>query len=327
MNKNKHKFNGSGTGLLGGILWGFDTVLVGVVLGTTVLNTPQAIAIAPLVSTFLHDFFSSIWMLIFTALNHGFGELKKALKTKSGKFVMVAALFGGPIGMTGYMLAINYIGASYTAVISAMYPAVGALLSMIFLKEKMGKLGALGLTMAITATMILGFTTTDTPKNIWLGILFALLCVFGWGIEVVICAYGMKNDVLPETALQIRQLTSAIVYGLLIMPIIKGYPLAAQVASSPVILLIALTALAGTSSYLCYYRSIDGIGPIKAMGLNISYSAWAIFIGIFFGNGISLKALFLALIIITGSLLTTENPGEFLQLFHIGEKTEKKVNI
>lgn len=321
------KVRGSGTGLLGGILWGLDTVLVGVILGTTIMNTPQAIAIAPLVSTFLHDACSSVWMLLFTAVNRGFGEFKKAIKTRSGKYVMIAALFGGPIGMTGYMLAINYIGASYTAVISAMYPAIGALFSMIFLKEKMTKMGGVGLSMAIGATMVLGFTTTDTPKNIWLGILFALLCVFGWGIEVVICAYGMKNDVLPETALQIRQLTSALVYGIMIMPFIKGYPLAFATLSSPVILLIAVTALAGTSSYLCYYRSIDGIGPIRAMGLNISYSAWAIFIGIFFGNGISLKALVLALVIISGSILTTDNPKEFLTLFRFGKKAEKKQPI
>ena len=32
--------------------------------------------------------------------------------------VMVAALLGGPIGMSGYLLAIDQIGAGYTAIIS-----------------------------------------------------------------------------------------------------------------------------------------------------------------------------------------------------------------
>ena len=38
---------------------------------------------------------------------------------------MVAALLGGPVGMTGYLIAINNIGPGYTAIISSYYPAVG----------------------------------------------------------------------------------------------------------------------------------------------------------------------------------------------------------
>ena len=70
------------------------------------------------------------------------GRLKDtlaALKTRSGKVVIAGALLGGPIGMTGYVLAINNIGAAYTAIISAFYPAVGAFLSFLLLKEKMSK--------------------------------------------------------------------------------------------------------------------------------------------------------------------------------------------
>ena len=43
------------------------------------------------------------------------GRLKDtlaALKTRSGKVVIAGALLGGPIGMTGYVLAINNIGAA-----------------------------------------------------------------------------------------------------------------------------------------------------------------------------------------------------------------------
>lgn len=300
-------------GLSGGILWGLDTVLVGVILSMSPLK--NELVLAPLISTFLHDFFSSIWMLLFTGIKKQFGTLKKALKTRSSLFVVIAALFGGPIGMTGYMLSIQYMGSSNTAIVSAMYPAVGAFLGSVFLKEKMKIRGFIGIGLAMMATMILGFSSPETPKNIFLGIIFALLCVVGWGCEVVITAYGMRNDILPDIALAIRQCTSALVYGLLIIPIVQGYSFVGSVLTSPVAILIAVTALAGTSSYLCYYRSIDDLGAIKAMGLNISYSAWAIFIGFFWGNPIHLREIILALLIITGSLLTTDNPKEFLQLF------------
>lgn len=314
---------GIATGLTGGILWGLDTVLVGIILAMSPLS--GAVALAPFISTFLHDFCSAIWMLLFTGIHKNFKKFFQAIRTRSGRFVMLAALFGGPIGMTGYMLSINYMGASNTAIVSAMYPAVGAFLGYLFLKERMKLRGFVGLLLAILATMILGFTSPEEPKNILLGILFALLCVFGWGCECVITAYGMKNDVIPEVALQIRQCVSAIVYGVLILPLIGGFSLVGEVLQSPVMLVIALTALAGTASYLCYYRSIDQIGAIKAMGLNISYSAWAIFIGLFFGQALGIKEIILALLIITGSLLTTENPQEFLHLFYHEKKgTEAK---
>ena len=39
---------------------------------------------------------------------------------------------------------------------------------------------------------------------------------------------------------------------------------------------IALAALAGTASYLFYYKAIGTIGASRGMALNISYSAWAV---------------------------------------------------
>ena len=44
------------SGVIAGILWGLDTVILGVALNSTpFLSTEQAIALAPFVSTFLHD--------------------------------------------------------------------------------------------------------------------------------------------------------------------------------------------------------------------------------------------------------------------------------
>jgi len=37
-----------------------------------------------------------------------------------------------------------------------------------------------------------------------------------------------------------------------------------------------LAALAGTASYLFYYKAIGTIGASRGMALNISYSAWAV---------------------------------------------------
>ncbi len=308
----QYEVRGLWLGLLGGILWAVNTVIIGVILSRSIFV--DYIFIAPLISTFLHDALSSLWMMIHTFLYKRTGQLKQSLKSRSGKIIMIAALLGGPIGMTGFMLSVYYIGPSYTAIISSMYPAVGALLSYLFLKEKVTYKNIIGLSLAIVATIFLGITSQEEPQNLIYGLVFALLCVLGWGTESVISAYGMKNDVLPSIALQIRQTVSAVIYGLLIIPIIGGFPLVKIVLQDVTIILFAITALAGTASYLFYYTSINRVGPIKAMGLNISYSAWAVLFSLLLGFEAGVKEFILALLIITGSILTTNNPKEFFTM-------------
>ena len=125
-------------GLLSGILWGLDTVLLGIALKMfSFISTQQALFLAPFVSSFLHDLFSSIWIVIYMMLKKQISNTITATKTRSGKFIMLGAILGGTIGMTGYIFSIKYIGAAYTAIISSLYPAVGAFFSVIFLKEKL----------------------------------------------------------------------------------------------------------------------------------------------------------------------------------------------
>ena len=305
-------------GLTSGILWGLDTVLLGIALSMTpFLSTEQAIFLSPFVSTFLHDLFSSIWMSIYMIIK---GQLKKtiiAAKTKSGRFIMLGALLGGPVGMTGYLLSIKYIGPAYTAIISSLYPAMGALLSYIFLKEKMKPTAILGLFLSIFGIIILGYAPDGEVMNLGLGFAFALLCVIGWASEAVVCAYGMKDDeVSPEQSLQIRQLTSAIAYGFLIIPIVKGIKFTLGVIPTTATTIILLTALAGTASYVFYYKGIHKIGATKAMSLNITYSAWSIIFGvILLGNNVDLKSIICCILIMIGSIIAAGDLNEIKEVF------------
>ncbi len=115
--------------------------------------------------------------------------------------------------MTGYVLAINNIGAAYTAIISAFYPAVGAFLSFVLLK-KMGKGQILSLLVALCGVMTMGYLSAGSSEiaNAPLGLLGAVLAVIGWGSEAVLCAWGMKDDAVDlETALHIRESASVLV--------------------------------------------------------------------------------------------------------------------
>ncbi|WP_407389384.1 DMT family transporter [Carnobacterium jeotgali] len=305
-------------GLLAGFFWGLDTVILGIALVMSpFVSTEQAILLAPFISTFIHDFCSSLWMLGYMGIKKESKKILAALKTRSGKVIVLAALMGGPIGMTGYVLSISYIGAAYTAIISALFPGVGALLSYIFLKEKMKGYQLAGLTVSILGVIALGYSPGGNEStNILLGFLFALMCVIGWASEAVIIAYGLKTqEISDRLALQIRQLTSAIFYGTIILPVVGGWSFTVAMIPTKTAAIILLAALFGTASYLFYYKAINKIGASKAMALNITYSAWSIVFGaIILNEEVSLRSVIYALIIVGGSVTAAANLEEIVKL-------------
>ena len=120
-------------GLLSGLLWGLDTVMIGVVLAK--LGNDFLLAfLAPILSSFIHDAMSAVWLWVITFLRRGIKPLFKVWHSKAAVEVMVAALLGGPIGMTCYVLSIRDLGSGLTALFSAFFPALGAAMGHFFLK-------------------------------------------------------------------------------------------------------------------------------------------------------------------------------------------------
>ena len=268
-------------GIVAGITWAIETIVLGIALAMSPFcSTEQAIFLAPFVSTFIHDACSAIWATAYNGVRGNLKNVWRAFKTKSGKWVVAAAVIGGPIGMTGYVLAVNYMGASIGAVASAVFPAIGSILAYIFLKEKMKWYQWIFLVFTLLGVYGLSYSPDLKIENFWLGLLGAAMCAFGWGIEAVVLAKCLKDpEVLDEYALQIRQTTSALTYGIIILPILKGWGFTASLFSAEagwLLPTIAIAALFATVSYLFYYKAISQIGASKSMALNVTYCAWAI---------------------------------------------------
>lgn len=313
--RNSKTIGGVTYGIFSGIFWAVDTVLIGIVLSMTgFLAFEQLLFVAPLISTFLHDTFSAIWMTVYLA---GKGEFKTAissLKRKPGRIIILAGTLGGPIGMTFYVLSIQSIGSSYTAVISSVYPAVGAFFAYLILRDKLRLSNWFGLIISITFIILLSYSgELVVGSNASWGLVFLIICITGWGMECVVSAYAMKDDgIKPEHALLIRQYTSTIIYGMLIIPFFVGHSYTLHIISSPIVVLsLAGVALAGTLSYVFYYNAINIIGPIRAMAMNITYAAWAVgFEALLFGTAFTLKEAMFALFIIAGSILTVAEKSD-----------------
>lgn len=266
-------------GLGAAITWAFDSVILSIALmSTAFFTTEQAIALASFTSTFLHDGTSAVFMFVYNGVR---GKLKKTwrlLKSKTGLLVVVAGAVGAPIGMSGYVFAINEIGPAYTTAITAFFPAYGAAVAHFFLKERMKPYQWAGLAVCLVSVAVLGFNPDEAVPGNWaLGVLGALVCVFGWGTEACIISYALHfGEADDECCLQIREVVSAVIYMAIILPVLGGWGCALDALFSDAMPWIALAAVFGTVSYLFYYKAIDRIGASKAMAMNISYSGWTI---------------------------------------------------
>lgn len=295
-------------GIGSGALWGLDTVILAIALA---LNPFATDAHASLVSAALHDAICALILLIFMAMRGRLKDTWRAIHTRSGRAVMVAALLGGPIGMSGYLLAIDQIGAGYTAIISTFYPALGTALAVLVLKERMRPRQVIALAVAIGAIIATSYTSTSVSGSALWGVLGALAAVVGWGCEAVILAWGMRDDAVDnETALQIRETTSGLTYLVLVVPLGGALSSTGQALTSPGAMgLVALAAAAGTASYLFYYKAIDLLGAARAMALNISYSAWAVLFAFLLQSIVPAPIqIVLCIVILIGTVLAaTEN--------------------
>lgn len=263
-------------GLISGLLWGMGAVILGIASSVPEIAGFEG---SPYIIACVHDIVCALFLLILMGSKKRLGDTIQALKTKNGRVIVLAALIGGPIGMSGYLTAISNIGPGYTAIISAFYPAVGSFLAYFVLKEKMSLKQVVSLAVAIGAVMMIGYygSQASVDGNYVKGIIGALFCVVGWGSEAVILTWGMQGDgVDDEVALQIRETTSALAYLLIVVPVASDLQYVSNVLSMSAIWVIVIAAACGTASYLFYYKALNTIGAARGMAANISYSAWAV---------------------------------------------------
>lgn len=272
-------------GIFAGITWALETVILGMALSMApFVSDAQAVFLAPFVSTFLHDAISALFLLCVNGWKGRLKEIFGICKTKTFPLLLVSSAIGGPVGMTGYVLAVNYMGASAGAVASAIYPAIGAVLAYVFLKEKIRWYQWIFLLCTLLGVWGLSASPDLAIKNLGIGLLGVFMCSFGWGTEGMILSKCMREKgIASGDALQLRQLVSALIYGFILLPCLKGWSFTAGLFSAagiPVLATVAAAAFFATVSYLLYYRAIAALGTAKAMGLNITYTAWAMFFSV-----------------------------------------------
>ena len=293
---------------LSGFLWGIDTALLAVL--TTFLSynsSTNSVIFVGILGALLHDAVCAIFMWIYISTRKKWHKTLEILnKPRILALIIVGSLLGGPLGMSGYVLAASNIGAGYAAAISAFYPAVGTVLSALILRERLSAAKYSAFALALIAVSALGYFScaqdaqSYVNSNTILGLAGAILSVVGWGSEAVVCAWATRQKSIDdEIILHIRQTTSAFAYVIIaIIAIVSSIFVSStgtstgtstglesyislntsSLQSFKIAGMAIIVGLLGVSSYLCYYRGIAKVGASRAMAANVTYAAWSMIV-------------------------------------------------
>ena len=88
-------------GIFSGLFWATDTVLI-----HNVSLDNSTITILPVLIACLHDFISVLIISIILLLTTKIRYLIKDIKSKGSKYIALAAILGGPIGLTAYIISL-----------------------------------------------------------------------------------------------------------------------------------------------------------------------------------------------------------------------------
>lgn len=271
-------------GIGSGFLWAFETVLLSIALAAGVFTkSPRAIFLAPLICAFLNDAIASIWLLAIrkTLLRGQGSSILTTFRHKSGWMLLLSGLCGGPLGMSAYLLSIKYVGPTYTAMLSALYPALGAVLSRIFLKETLTKRQVVSIVLCVAGAAGVAGIPGRRSHTESAYFLFGIICALLWGLEAVCSSYAMKRaEISFASALQIRMWTSVACYAVLVLPLLGAWNFTLHAVAQGDTWLILATAAFEAGSCLLYYKAIHVVGPSKAMTMNITYIVWAFLLGV-----------------------------------------------
>ncbi|GAA0114779.1 membrane protein [Clostridium senegalense] len=229
----------------------------------------------------INDTCSAIWALSYAVVKGKFGDFLRCINTRPGRVMIIAALIGGPIAGTSYVIALQMAG-SIVVPISALCPAIAAILGKILYKQELNKRMAFGIAVCVCASFLIGSTgfSGGASKNTIIGILIAIIAALGWGFEGCVAGYGTAM-IDPEIGICIRQVTSGIANLFILVPIFGviagGINISADLAvqaftSGPAMIWFALSGLLSFMTFMTWYAANSKCGAGLGTACNGTYS-------------------------------------------------------
>jgi drug/metabolite transporter (DMT)-like permease len=258
-------------------------------------------AILPLIligalASAINDSISAVWCWIIAIFKGKAMDVLRSIKTKPGLVMIVCALVGGPISSTCYVVAFKMAG-SMAIPISALCPAVGAIIGAVLFKQKLNGKQILGILICIAAVFMIGsyaFTGVEINMPMVVGMLLAFVAAIGWGIEGAVAGYG-TTLIDYEIGITIRQTTSGVANLAILVPIVSFIygdttlsHMTQAFGTSQAMMWFVVSGFFAVFAYSLWYKGNSMCGAALGMACNGAFSFWGPFftwivVGLVFG--------------------------------------------
>lgn len=273
----------------------------------------------------INDTCSAIWALGYAVVKGKFSDFLRCINTSPGRIMIIAALIGGPIAGTAYVIALQMAG-SIVVPISALCPAIAAILGRVLYKQELNKRMAFGIGICVFASFLIGSTgfSGGASASTFIGIAIACIAALGWGFEGCVAGYGTAM-IDPEIGICIRQVTSGIANLFILVPIFGimagGVNISVDLAvqaftSAPAMFWFVLSGLLSFITFMTWYAGNSMCGAGLGTACNGTYSFFGplfclLLLGVYGGmDGWSLPSVAWigAIVMMFGILTISMNP-------------------
>ena len=234
--------------------------------------------------------------LVLFIWNGALGKLPEFHRTlvefkAASKYFLLAGICGA-CAVSGTYIAATFLSPGFAAIAGLLYPIIGTIMSVLYLKQKVSKRGYLAIIVLLaggitlySGTLIAGNTESSNPT---LGAIGGIMAAVGWGFEGVVA--GKALDICePDVGLHLRFCFEAL-FWIIVMLIFTGcgynlfYAIGDVLCDPADFVVVLMLGLSFAWCYVTWYKSFPFLGVARGQAVGSLYAACAvIFLIIFFG--------------------------------------------
>jgi drug/metabolite transporter (DMT)-like permease len=199
-----------------------------------------------------------------------------------------------------YAYAALSLSAGLMAVLNATSPMFGALLSALFLSERLSARRVAGLALGIAGVALVSRPESGAG---WMGVAAALGASLLYGLTGVYLRRFARD--IPSRGMAVGTQLSG---GVLLLPLVAVLPPPEPVTAIVAASVLVLGLVCGAVAYLLYFRLIADIGPTRALTVTYLIPIFGVLWGaLFLGETLSIAMVAGAALVILGTVLVLRN--------------------
>jgi len=247
--------------------------------------------------------------------NAGLGKSRELVRTlvqvkAVTKYYVIAGICGA-CAVSGTYIAALFLSPGFAAIAGLLYPIIGTIMSVLYLKQKVTKRAYLAVVVLLaggitlySGSLLSGNTESANPL---IGCIGGLMAAVGWGFEGVVAGKALDLSE-PDIGLHLRFIFEGIFWIIVLVVLaLVGLPIFDTMGwlfDPTSFLLVLLIGFSFAWCYVTWYKSFPMIGVARGQAIGSLYAACGvIFLAIFLGPEAALGYTEDSMMLIVGSTI------------------------